>query len=264
MVFVRIITLLAVVATLGGTLAAQEKAADPAGGWGLGSPYNRRYDAGTEVTFKGRVAGVHRMKPRAGMAPGVMVLVTTLNGGTALVELGPAWYVDNQPFKIALKDRVSVTGSKVYENGKSSIISRKIVLNNRVAYLRGLDGFPMWIASRGHVAVGSANPPTERVFEGRVARFLAVEVGDSGFESTLVVIETAKGAFAVDVGPRWFIERQDVVFQVGDQIVVDGRRLERRVGGLPIILAARVRAGLAELVLRPDSGRPAWAGWSGG
>lgn len=262
--FLRVFALASVVMTAGTVGAQPDKKADPAGGWGLGSPYNRRYAPTSEITFAGRVAGVQRMAPRQGMSPGVMVLLRTANGGTALVELGPAWYVDNQPFKVAMKDRLTVTGSKMFEQGKSSILARKIVRNNRVAYLRGVDGFPMWIASRGHVDVKLSGTPPGKVLTGTILRLEDVAEGESGFESELVILETASGIYAVDVGPRWFIERQGFWFPAGGELTVYALRIENRARPLqPLVIAGRVQRGDAVLFLRPETGRPAWVGWGG-
>ncbi|MCO5297519.1 MAG: hypothetical protein M9921_11740 [Fimbriimonadaceae bacterium] len=243
-------------------LSAQEK--DTAGGCGLGSPYNRRYDTNTEIAFSGRVVGIQRLIPLPGMSPGVMLLVRTPNGGTALVELGPAWFVDNQKAKVSMRDRVEVTGSKVFEDGKSSILARKIVRNNRVAYLRGVDGFPMWIASRGHVDVKLSGTPPNEVLKGTILRLEEVREGESGFKSQLVILETDAGTFAVDVGPEWFIERQGFWFPAGGELTVVALRVVRRAPPLlPLVIAGRVQRGDSALFLRPETGRPAWVGWGG-
>lgn len=245
-------------------LSAQEEK-DPAGGWGLGSPYNRRYDPDTEIAFAGRIVGVQRFAPRPTMAPGTMLLVRTPNGGTALVELGPSWFVDNQTTRFALGDRVEVTGSKVFEDGKSSILARKVVRDGRVAYLRGVDGFPMWIASRGHVDVKLSGTPPAKVLTGTILRLEEVAEGESGFRSSLVILDTPSGVVAVDVGPEWFIERQGFWFPAGAELTVVALRVERRrAPELPLVIAGRVQRDDRALFLRPESGRPAWVGWGGG
>ena len=253
-----------------GTVAMAQ---DPTGGWGLGYPHNKRYSPNAEISFSGKVVGVQRMPPRKGMSPAVMVLVRTPNGGTAMVELGPAWYVDNQPFKLKLKDRVSVTGSKAFEDSKSSILARKVIRTNKVAYLRGVDGFPMWVASRGHVAVMTAGQGGKA--GGEVATGLAVIGGR--IESLLdvtqefgppfrhVVLRTEAGTVEVNVGPSWFIERQDFSFIAGDPLVVTPFSDVQRPKPLaPLIIAAQLRRGDKVLVLRTPSGPPAWIGSGGG
>jgi len=133
------------------------------GGWGANSSYNRLYKQNSVVTFSGMVTGVlDSTRDDAPEAPGVTLLVKASNGGTASVDLGPKWFLENQNPQIKMKDKIIVTGSKVFVGGKSVILAQRVVKDNRVMYLRELNGFPMWVATRGHINVASNNPAPRR------------------------------------------------------------------------------------------------------
>ena len=238
------------------------------GGWGAGSPLNKLWNAQTEITFSGRVTGIQKSQPFQGMDPGTALLVkNNVGGGTALVELGPGWYVDNQPLKFAIGDRVTVTGSKIFVDGRSSILARKVTKGNRVMYLRGTDGFPMWVAWRGHVTVTSAQSATPRtqLMTGEVVEIGNVVLQSNPLPSSYVVVRTAAGELVtVELGPRWFIDRQDVAFAVGETLVIDAVRGPATFNSSPVWVANSVRRGNEVLILRYQNGRPVWEAWGGG
>jgi hypothetical protein len=61
------------------------------------------------------------------------------------------------------------------------------------------------------------------------------------------------------LGPEWYIAAQDARIDPKDSIEVRGSRITFE--GKPAIIAARIKKGAEELVLRGDRGFPAWAGW---
>src|SRR5688572_26130539 len=105
------------------------------GGWGANSTYNSLYGKGMAAEFKGQVVGIERSAPMKGMDVNVALLVKATNGGTAMVDLGPAWFVDNLPTKVKMKSWVTVRGSKVSVNGSSTTLAQKVVSGNQALYL---------------------------------------------------------------------------------------------------------------------------------
>jgi hypothetical protein len=253
----------------GAVAQSSQQVARGSGGWGANSNYNRLYNQDAVVTFSGVVTGVlDSTRDNAPEAPGVSLLVRASNGGTATVDLGPKWFLENQNPQIRMKDRVTVTGSKVFVEGKSIILAQRVVKNNRVMYLRELNGFPMWVATRGHITVASNNPPrqpaqneTER-YEGRITGIQSIDNGQAGVPSTVLVIDAGGNSYHVDIGPTWFIQRQDLQFQVGDNIVVNAVR-PRAVQVGNVLLANEVARGNEFLMLRFQDGRPVWSTWGG-
>ena len=74
-----------------------------------------------------------------------------------------------------------------------------------------------------------------------------------------VVVKTATETLDVHLGPRWYLENQDMQFASTDQVEVRGARVT--IGGKPAIIAAEVKKGDGVLILRDDQGVPLWSGW---
>ncbi len=111
-------------------------------GGGRGGGYGRMYDPKTVATLSGEVTSVDRVAwGRRGQ--GVHL---TLNTGqeTIPVHLGPSWFIDQQAVKIAAKDRIEVTGSRVDFQGKKVIIAAKVKKGGQVLKLRDAQGIPVW------------------------------------------------------------------------------------------------------------------------
>ena len=62
------------------------------GGWGMGNPYQRNYNAATVETISGVVESVNQITPVKGMSPGIELMVKT-DKETIPVHLGPAYFV---------------------------------------------------------------------------------------------------------------------------------------------------------------------------
>ncbi len=94
---------------------------------------------------------------------GEVVSVETIGGGRRLhgvhltlktdketipVHLGPSWYLDKQGLKLAPKDQVEITGSRVDFQGKPTIIAAEIKKGDKVLKLRDQSGLPVWAGPR--------------------------------------------------------------------------------------------------------------------
>lgn len=79
-----------------------------------------------------------------------------------------------------------------------------------------------------------------------------------------VTVELISGAerFVVVLGPRWYLQDDDLDWKTGDKITVRGSRAQGK-DGRTYLLAQWVsgRSG-GQLVLRNDAGRPGWTGGS--
>jgi hypothetical protein len=74
-----------------------------------------------------------------------------------------------------------------------------------------------------------------------------------------LTFKTADGTVSVHLGPEWYIAGQDTKVGPGDKIQVKGSRVTFE--GKPAIIAGQITKGAEVLLLRDDSGFPAWAGW---
>ena len=117
------------------------------GGWGPGSAYGRMYDAKTVDKVTGEVAKVDSITPMRGMSGGVHVALKTAQGEVS-VHLGPQWYLENQDVKIEPGDRVEITGSRVTDEGKPTIIAAEVRKGDEVLQLRDAAGVPVWAGWR--------------------------------------------------------------------------------------------------------------------
>ena len=109
----------------------------------MNGPYSRLYDPKTVETIKGEVTNVESTAPMKGMSAGVHLTVKT-DKGDAAVQLGPAWYLDNQEVQLAKGDRVEVRGSRVSLDGQKVIIAADVKRGNDTLVLRDARGLPMW------------------------------------------------------------------------------------------------------------------------
>lgn len=135
----------AVMAVLVGLVLSVGAIAQAGGGWGGRGGKGRMYDPTTVATVTGTVESV--AKVQMGRGQGVHVTVKTAEGSLE-VDLGPSFYVDAQPVKLAAGDAVTVTGSKIMRGGRAVIIAAEITKGGQVLKLRDpATGVPLW--SRG-------------------------------------------------------------------------------------------------------------------
>ena len=106
----------------------------------------RMYNPATVATLGGEVVGVKLRKPRRAAAPGggLMEIMLKTDKETVPVHLGPAWYLDQQNFKIAQGDRVEVTGSRVTRPRGTFIVAAEVKKGAQVLKLRDDQGLPLW------------------------------------------------------------------------------------------------------------------------
>jgi len=124
-------------------LALSPALAQPGGGKG------RAYDPATETTAAGVVSVVDRVPHGAwGRSAGIHLQLKADSGETLTVQLGPSWWIDEQPLKIAAGDRIQVRGSAVVDGGKPSLIAAEIQKGDQKMVLRDPAGMPAWAGGR--------------------------------------------------------------------------------------------------------------------
>ncbi len=132
-----------ILAVAGQSLAQRGMSWRGGGGWGPGSSYNRMFDPKTVETLSGEIVSVDKITPMRGMSYGVHLMLRT-DSGTISIHAGPAWYLENQDVKLAVKDRIEVKGSKITFDGKPAIIAMEIKKGSETLTLRDSQGFPVW------------------------------------------------------------------------------------------------------------------------
>jgi hypothetical protein len=134
---------LAMLLVVAGVFAQQGKSWKGSGGWGPGSMYCKLYNPKAIETIKGEVVNMRRVVPAEGMCEGVDIIVKTAKEEIG-VNLGPAWFIENQDLKIGLKDMVEIKGSRVSFGQKPGIIAAQIKRGDDVLVLRDESGIPVW------------------------------------------------------------------------------------------------------------------------
>jgi hypothetical protein len=103
------------------------------------------------------------------------------------------------------------------------------------------------------------NPATIETLSGVVESVDKVTPLKGMYSGIHIMLKTEKETISVHLGPEWYVKRLDTKIQKGDSIEIKGSRVT--FAGTPAIIASLVKKGDSTLVLRDDTGIPAWAGW---
>lgn len=90
---------------------------------------------------------------------------------------------------------------------------------------------------------------------GRVA---ALPVADS--DPVTIELAIASDRFIVVLGPRWYLQNDDLGWKVGDTVSVRGARAQGKDGHSYLITQWISLPDGGQLTLRSDTGRPLWSG----
>ena len=115
-------------------------AACPGHGWMCG-PGTRAFDTSSMTTFQGDIVEVQRIA--RGRHQGVHLTVA-MGSEQVTVHLGPDFYVDGQPLKLAKGDKVEVKGARTTVNGQTVVIALEVRRGDQVLALRDTGGMPLW------------------------------------------------------------------------------------------------------------------------
>lgn len=114
---------------------------------GPGAAYLLSFDPATVETVEGKILRIHQVPQARVWLTGVQAQLQ-LKQGELSVQLGPAWFIDNQELHLEVNDRITVTGSRVRPGGVDSLIAMDVRRGDAVLHLRAPDGMPVWVAWR--------------------------------------------------------------------------------------------------------------------
>ncbi|MFA5074182.1 MAG: DNA-binding protein [Nitrospirota bacterium] len=103
------------------------------------------------------------------------------------------------------------------------------------------------------------NPATVETISGTVDVIQTFTLEQSKRPGIHMMVKTDKETVEVHLGPKWYLDNQDIIIQKGDKVDVTGSRVTYQ--EKPAIIAKEVKKGDSVLMLRNDSGIPLWAGW---
>jgi len=187
--------------TFASSVAAQEIIVDRSGSYSSSTPYDGLYDLDTQLTFRGVVTGIQRLRPGPNMDVTVTLLVKNDDGGgTAVVELGPSWYVDRQALQVRVKDAVQVTGSKIMVDGDGVILAKLVQVSTEVLALRRPNGVPYWATSALLVPIG---PNADSIANSGSFGSYRYFTEDGGIYSGLL-FNLPYSNVMMDMGPLWY------------------------------------------------------------
>ncbi|GAX62149.1 small-conductance mechanosensitive channel [Candidatus Scalindua japonica] len=250
-------------------------------GWGAGFPCCPLYNTEKLETIKGAVVSVDEIIRGNEGFYGIHLTVQT-DEETVTVHLGPGWYIENQDMKIEAKEKVEITGSKIFYKGKAAIIAYEVRKGDDILVLRDANGFPAWRGWRrlsdnqpprkqGMQWKGGGgwgpktnygrmyNPETVETISGEITNVDKITPGKGMSYGIHVVLKTDGISLPLHLGPGWYIENQDMIIEQNDKVEVTGSRIT--FDGKPAMIAAKIKKGDEVLMLRDENGIPAWSGW---
>jgi hypothetical protein len=137
--------LVGALAAPGAVSADPGTAAAPASGCrcrqGGGGPGTRAFDSRTVTTLQCEILEVQRV---AGRRHEGIHLTVAMGSEKLSVHLGPDFYLDAQPLKLARGDKVEVKGSRTTVDGRPVLIAQEVRRAGEVLALRDADGVPLW------------------------------------------------------------------------------------------------------------------------
>lgn len=114
------------------------------GGRDGGMHYGMMWDANAVETVAGEVTAVEKYTPgRGGSSYGLRLIIKT-DKETLPIILGPSWYVEQQQFAFAPKDRVAVKGSRLSIQEQPTVIAAEVKKGDQTLKLRNDQGIPLW------------------------------------------------------------------------------------------------------------------------
>ncbi len=114
---------------------------------GTGTLRARRYDTQTVETLRGTIIAIEKVADHGRRAYGVHLLLKT-SAGEVSVHLGPSWFIARQHLKLAPREMIEVTGSRVTYEGRPVLIAAQIRTGHQSMVLRDSRGFPLWSGAR--------------------------------------------------------------------------------------------------------------------
>ena len=103
------------------------------------------------------------------------------------------------------------------------------------------------------------DPAKAETISGQVVSLEQIAARRGMGQGVVLKVSSGSDTLVVHLGPKWFLDEQQMKFAAGDAVEIKGVRTVRR--GQDVFLAAEVKKGSDVLKLRDEQGAPLWAGW---
>ena len=115
---------------------------------GMGTMGARLYDTQTVETLRGTIIAIEKVAYHGRRGYGIHLLLKT-SAGEVSVHLGPSGFIARQHLKLAPREMIEVTGSRVTYEGRPVLMAAQIRKGHQTMVLRDSRGFPLWSRARG-------------------------------------------------------------------------------------------------------------------
>lgn len=179
----------------------------------MGASIAQSYDPSTEVTFEGKVLGILTTPEKQ-----TNILVKSSNGGASLVVLGPQEWVSRQRVKIAMKDELKITGSKItLANKRTAILAATVTKNGQTLTIRDEKGTPLY-----PMPVETSDVPNRSTHVGNTTVIGGEVIDLSNAESARLVVSTPEGDVQVQLGQDWYLSNQRSTYTINELLAMNG------------------------------------------
>ena len=117
-----------------------------------------------------------------------------------------------------------------------------------------------WGHNKDHVRL--YNPETVVTLTGTVVQILKVKPAKGISYGIHLIVKTDDETIEAHLGPAWYIENQEKMIIVNDQVEITGSKINYK--DKPAIIVSKMQRGEDHLQLRDANGFPAWSGWRKG
>ncbi len=148
-----------IVALVAASAWAQQAPPDARGG--AQARGHHRYDPSKAETIKGKVVQVNEFESRNGVHK-IVGLNVNADGKTVRVHLGPQFYLEQQPVKIAEGDQVEITGVRTMRGDQEIFVAGQVKKGNQVLKLHDESGRPLWAGHGPGPGAGPGPQPQPR------------------------------------------------------------------------------------------------------
>lgn len=103
------------------------------------------YNPAALETISGEVVDVDLIRTRSGRGCCLVLKLRKADNKTVEAQLGPSFYVEEQPVELRPKDKVDVTGSWITRHGVTHFVAGEVRKGNEVIRLRDEKGRALWL-----------------------------------------------------------------------------------------------------------------------